>query len=49
LQDAPPRVIPLFNLGEGVLGGADRDEVDAYKRVERLLESGEIAWVYVGP
>jgi len=39
----------LFRLTPAELDATDAYEVDAYERVEALLESGQTAWVYVGP
>jgi hypothetical protein len=39
----------LFELSEAELAATDAYEVDAYARVEVVLESGRTAWVYVGP
>jgi hypothetical protein len=37
----------LFELTEAELRSTDAYEVDAYARIEALLESGRRAWVYV--
>lgn len=39
----------VFQLTEAELAAADRYEVDAYARVEAMLQSGTRAFVYVGP
>lgn len=39
----------LFELTEEELAATDAYEVDAYSRVEVMLQSGRSAWVYVGP
>lgn len=39
----------VFALSEAELKVTDAYEVDAYGRVEVILESGRTAWVYVGP
>jgi Gamma-glutamyl cyclotransferase, AIG2-like len=39
----------LFELTEAELGASDGYEVDAYSRVEVMLETGRMAFVYVGP
>jgi len=38
----------LFRLSRAELDSTDAYEVDAYGRVEARLESGRMAWVYVG-
>lgn len=38
----------IFDLTQAELDAGDRYEVDAYKRVEVTLESGRLAWAYVG-
>lgn len=38
----------LFELTQAELDSGDRYEVDAYARVEVVLESGRAAWAYVG-
>jgi hypothetical protein len=38
----------LFQLAEAELAATDSYEVDAYMRVEARLESGRMAFVYVG-
>jgi len=38
----------VFEISEEELAATDAYEVDAYARVEALLESGRTAWVYVG-
>jgi hypothetical protein len=45
--DGIPGVV--FQLTEAELAAADRYEVDAYARVEAVLQSGTRAFVYVGP
>lgn len=37
----------VFEVTEEELAHSDRYEVDAYRRVETVLESGKSAWVYV--
>jgi len=37
----------VFLLSEPELAATDAYETDAYARVERSLESGRLAWVYV--
>ena len=39
----------LFEISEAELHATDAYEVDVYARVEVVLGSGRIAWVYVGP
>lgn len=39
----------VFMLSEAELEVTDVYEVDAYSRIEARLESGRMAWVYVGP
>lgn len=39
----------VFRLTEAELAVTDAYEVDVYARVEVRLESGDRAWVYVGP
>ena len=39
----------VFNLSEAELAATDDYEVEPYRRVEVALESGRLAWVYVGP
>jgi gamma-glutamylcyclotransferase (GGCT)/AIG2-like uncharacterized protein YtfP len=39
----------VFRLTEAELAATDAYEVDAYARVEVVLESGTRAWAYVGP
>lgn len=38
----------VFRLTASELDATDNYEVDVYARVERVLESGRTAWVYVG-
>jgi hypothetical protein len=38
----------VFELTRAELEASDRYEVDAYERVEVVLESGRSAWAYVG-
>jgi len=47
LADRIPGVV--FRLSEAELAATDAYEVDVYARVEVALESGTLAWVYVGP
>jgi gamma-glutamylcyclotransferase (GGCT)/AIG2-like uncharacterized protein YtfP len=39
----------LFEISEDELAATDAYEVDVYARIEVTLESGKMAWVYVGP
>jgi gamma-glutamylcyclotransferase (GGCT)/AIG2-like uncharacterized protein YtfP len=39
----------LFEINEDELAATDAYEVDVYARIEVTLESGKMAWVYVGP
>ena len=39
----------LFEMSDAEVEATDAYEVDAYARVEVVLESGMRAWVYVGP
>ena len=39
----------VFELTEAELEATDGYEVDAYSRVEVRLESGRMAWAYIGP
>lgn len=38
----------VFELTQAELDAGDRYEVDAYTRVEVMLESGRTGWAYVG-
>jgi gamma-glutamylcyclotransferase (GGCT)/AIG2-like uncharacterized protein YtfP len=46
-SDRIPGVV--FKLTEAELAATDAYEIDVYARVEVTLESGSLAWVYVGP
>ena len=39
----------VFELTEAELTATDDYEVEPYRRIEVLLESGRTAWVYAGP
>ena len=39
----------VFQLTEAELAATDDYEVEPYRRIEALLESGRTAWVYAGP
>ena len=39
----------VFELDEAELAATDDYEVEPYRRIEVELESGRIAWAYVGP
>ena len=39
----------LFEISDSELQSTDAYEVDAYARIEVVLDSGRTAWVYVGP
>jgi gamma-glutamylcyclotransferase (GGCT)/AIG2-like uncharacterized protein YtfP len=39
----------VFVLSEDELAATDAYEVEAYSRIEVRLESGRLAWAYVGP
>lgn len=39
----------VFQVSEAELAATDAYEVDVYARLEAALESGRVAWVYVGP
>ena len=38
----------VFEVSEAELAATDRYEVDVYARAEVTLESGRVAWAYVG-
>lgn len=46
-QDRIPGM--LFEVSEDELAATDAYEVDVYARIEVALESGRMAWIYVGP
>ena len=39
----------VFELSEAELAATDDYEVEPYRRIEVVLESGRTAWAYVGP
>lgn len=39
----------IFKLSEAELSATDEYEVEPYRRIEVVLESGRTAWVYAGP
>ena len=39
----------VFDLSEAELAATDDYEVEPYRRIEVILESGRTAWAYVGP
>jgi gamma-glutamylcyclotransferase (GGCT)/AIG2-like uncharacterized protein YtfP len=48
--DSADRVAGMvFQITEAELEATDAYETDAYARTEAELESGRVAWVYVGP